>query len=122
MIINYVRNSNRVPIIIIDEAHLLKNENYFELQIITNFNMDSLDPALIILSAQSHLNDRLSRSILESFNQRINMKFHFKPLSPCESEKYIAHSLSVVGGNPEIFTNAAYKALYNLSRILIRKI
>ncbi len=58
-IIDMAVNQNRVPLIIIDEVHLLKNENFFELQIITNFNMDSLDPAILILSAQNHLNDRL---------------------------------------------------------------
>lgn len=68
---DFVTHTKKIPIIIFDEAHLLKNENFFELQIISNFNMDSSDPALFILLAQSHLRDRLQRSFLSSFNQRI---------------------------------------------------
>ena len=44
-IIDYSVNRIRVSAIIIDEAHFLKNENFHELQIITNFNIDSHDPA-----------------------------------------------------------------------------
>ena len=62
-----VTNSKKIPVIIFDEAHLLKNENFIELQIITNFNMDATDPALIILAGQPHLGDRLMRPILKSF-------------------------------------------------------
>jgi hypothetical protein len=68
-ILDLAFNQNKIPVIVIDEGHLLKTENFFELQIISNFNMDSLDPCIFILSAQTHLNDRLQRSILCSFNQ-----------------------------------------------------
>ena len=101
-ILHYSVQLNKVPIIIIDEAHLLKNENFFEFQIITNFNMDSLDPALFILVAQSHLNDRLVRNYLESFNQRINMKFHMSSLKPSEVSNLIAHQIEKAGGSKEI--------------------
>jgi len=56
---NYVLNNKKVPVIIFDEAHLLKIENFYELQIISNFNMDSTDPALFILVGQPHLRERL---------------------------------------------------------------
>jgi len=113
---------NKVPVLIIDEAHLLKNENFFELQIITNFNMDSLDPALIILVAQSHLNDRLARNYLESFNQRINMKFHMSSLKPSEVSKLISHQIEKAGGSKEIFNDNACKTIHSLSGGVVRKI
>jgi len=121
-ILHYSVQLNRLPIIIIDEAHLLKNENFFELQIITNFNMDSLDPALFILVAQSHLNDRLARNFLESFNQRINMKFHMSSLKPSEVSKFIDYQIKNAGGKKEIFTENACKAIHNLSGGIVRKI
>ena len=88
-ILHYAIQLNKIPVIIIDEAHLLKNDNFFERQIISNFNMDSLDPAIFILIAQSHLNDRLARNFLESFNQRINMKFHINALVLSDVTKLI---------------------------------
>jgi type II secretory pathway predicted ATPase ExeA len=121
-IIYYSVQLNKTPIIIIDEAHLLKNDNFFELQIITNFNMDSIDPALLILIAQNHLNDRLSRNFLESFNQRINMKFNMSALSPKEIEKYILHHLKIAGGSKDIFSENACKAIHNISGGLVRKV
>ena len=121
-ILHYSVQLNKTPIVIIDEAHLLKNDNFFELQIITNFNMDSLDPALFILVAQSHLNDRLGRNFLESFNQRINMKFHMSSLKPSEVSKFIDHQIKNAGGTKEIFTENACKTIHNLSGGIVRKI
>ncbi len=120
-IVHYANQLNKIPVIIIDEAHLLKNENFFELQIITNFQMDSQDPAIFILIAQSHLNDRLARTILESFNQRINLKFHFRPLNLKESSAYIKHQIKIAGVSNDILDDNALKAVYNLTGGIIRK-
>jgi type II secretory pathway predicted ATPase ExeA len=121
-ILHYAVQLNKIPVIIIDEAHLLKNDNFFELQIISNFNMDSLDPALFILIAQSHLNDRLARNYLESFNQRINMKFHMNSLKPSEVEKFIEHQMKTANASKQIFNENACKAIHNLSGGIVRKI
>jgi type II secretory pathway predicted ATPase ExeA len=121
-ILHYTVQLNKIPVIIIDEAHLLKNENFFELQIISNFNMDSLDPALFILVAQSHLNDRLARNYLESFNQRINMKFYLKSLNPSEVTKLIDHQMKTAGASKEIFNENACKTIHSLSGGIVRNI
>ncbi len=121
-ILHYTIQLNKIPVIIIDEAHLLKNENFFELQIISNFNMDSLDPALFILVAQSHLNDRLARNYLESFNQRINMKFHMNSLNPSEVSKLIEHQMMSAGAVKNIFSENACKTIHSLSEGIVRKI
>lgn len=73
-------NQKIIPIIIFDEAHFLKNENFFELQLISNFNFDSLSPALFILIAQPHLLERLKRPAFEAFYQRITLKISLQPL------------------------------------------
>jgi general secretion pathway protein A len=121
-IMHHTFQLNKIPVIIIDEAHLLKNENFFELQIISNFNMDSLDPALFILVAQSHLNDRLARYYLESFNQRINMKFHINSLSPSEVAALIDHQMKTAGVSKQIFNENACKTIHSLSGGIVRKI
>lgn len=121
-IMNYTVNMNKIPVIVIDEAHLLKNDNFFELQIILNFEMDSLDPALFILVAQDHLNERLKRKFLDSFNQRINMKFYFQALSKAETEEFIVHNIKLVGGSPDIFPKNACKAIYTITGGIIRKV
>ncbi|MEW6608463.1 MAG: AAA family ATPase [bacterium] len=105
-------HNKKIPVIILDEAHLLKNENFYQLQIISNFNMDSTDPALFILVAQSHLRDRLARSILNSFNQRIQLRYHLIPLMKDEIEPYISHHLSIKGCPKSPFSPTAVEAIF----------
>ena len=119
-ILEYTTNRNSVPVIIIDEAHYLKNENFHELQIIMNFNIDSIDPCILIISGQSHLRDRLQRSILRSFDQRISIKYNLSPLSPQIAIDYIKYGMNLVGAKNSIFTDAAYKAIANISGGIIR--
>jgi type II secretory pathway predicted ATPase ExeA len=45
-----VSHEKKVPVIILDECHRLSRDALLELQIIANFQMDSIDPALFILA------------------------------------------------------------------------
>lgn len=121
-ILHYAINMNKIPVIVIDEAHLLRNENFFELQIICNFQMDSLDPAIIILIAQSHLNDRLNRSYLESFSQRINLKYHFSHFTPKQTGDYVKYQLKIAKCDASIFNENALKTIHAQTDGVIRKI
>ena len=94
---------------------MLVNENFYELQIITNFNFDSVNPAVFILCGQPHLRERLLRPIHLSFNQRITLKFHLCPLTRDETYAYIEHQLNLVGASSNIFSNSALCALYQVS-------
>lgn len=114
-ITDYVQNSKRIPVIIFDEAHLFKNENFYELQIITNFNLDSIDPAIFILSGQPHLRERLLRPIHQSFNQRILLKFHLTPLSKEETVRYVEHHMTLAGATAPVFNQSALSAIYQVS-------
>lgn len=111
----YVAHSKKVPIIIFDEAHLLRNENFYELQIISNFDMDSVDPALFILVGQPHLRDRLLSPIHQAFNQRIHLKFCLPPLQREETNDYINHHLQLVGRKEPIFNQNAIDTIHKNS-------
>lgn len=110
----------RTPVIIFDEAHLFLSDNFFELQIITNFKCDSYDPAVFILSAQPHIIDRLSAAYFSSFMQRIGLKYSIKPLGKSETKEYILHGLKVKGRKEEIFTEGGQGALFNISGGIMR--
>ncbi len=105
-------HSKRIPVIIFDEAHLLKNENFTELQMITNFNMDSADPALIILAGQPHLADRLMRPHLNAFYQRIALKYHLPPLEQQDVSAFIEHHLKLKGCLKSPFSEQAIEAIF----------
>lgn len=119
---NYVENNQKVPIIIFDEAHFLKNENFWELQIITNFELDSIDPAIIILIGQPHLKDRLLSPLHQAFYQRITLKFHLAPLSKDETNFYIQHHLKYAGSISSLFNPNAISAIYQASNGIPRVI
>lgn len=119
---NYVLNNKKVPVIIFDEAHLLKIENFYELQIITNFNMDSSDPALVVLIGQPHLREKLLIPVLQPFNQRISLKYHMPALSKEETDSYIQHHLSMAGAKEPIFNQNALNAVYQNSGGIARMI
>jgi type II secretory pathway predicted ATPase ExeA len=118
---NRVRNNKKVPVIIFDEVHLLKNENFNELQIIFNFDFDSVNPAVVILSGQSHLRDRISRDILTSFRQRISMRHHMLALNKEELTSFINHSMENVGSINSIFSHSAIEAIFNHTRGNLRE-
>lgn len=112
---NYVTDNKKIPVIIFDEAHLLKIENFYELQILSNFNMDSTDPALFILTGQAHLRERLLIPVLQPFNQRISLKCHLPALTKEETADYIQHQLALAGLKEPLFNQNALNALYQNS-------
>jgi len=114
-IINYAVHKSIIPVIILDEAHLLIEQNIKELQIITNFQCDTIDPAVFILSGQELLIDKIKRNILNSFYQRIALKYMLAPLTKEETKKYTQHHLRLVKSEQELLTESAYDAVFKMS-------
>ena len=112
---HYVSNNRKIPIIILDEIHLLKNENFTELQIISNFNIDSEDPAVFVLVGQTHVRERLQSPLHQAFNQRITLKFNLTPLTLNETHDYIDHQMKLAGSKNPIFDQNAINVIYKNS-------
>lgn len=112
-IIDSVTNNKKVPVIVIDEAQLLKSENLFEIQIILNFDIDSTDPVIFILVGQTYLKDIITRPIHGSLNQRFTLKYNITSLEKEEVKRYIEHHLKICGVTKEIFTASSIEAIYN---------
>ena len=110
-------NKKTIPIIIFDDAHFFRNENFFELQLLSNFNFDSLSPALFILTAQPHLQERLRRPVFDSFYQRISIKINLQPLSSQETHEFIAHVLkNAAGSSPHTLHTSSTSTSTSISR------
>jgi len=115
-----ITSNRQIPIFIFDEAHLLKNDNFTELQLLMNFEFDSVLPLLVILVGQPHLRDRLTRDNLRSFAQRITIRYHLLPLSKPQTLDFIQHSICRIGGDISIFSESALDAIYNIATGNIR--
>jgi general secretion pathway protein A len=121
-IMDFALNKGIIPVIVFDEAHYLPDENIKELQLITNFKLDSMDPALFILSGHDLLHDKLLRSQIHSFYQRISMKYRLEPLTRDETREYILHHLKICHCEEQIFTDSAFDSIFKLSKGTMRVI
>jgi general secretion pathway protein A len=113
----------KTPVIILDEAHLLDHELLTELILITNFQMDSKLPFLLVLIGQPDLRETLKRRIHEPLNQRITLRYHMAGIQTDEEAgDYISHHLKLAGRTEPLFEEQAISMLKQLGQGLPRKI
>lgn len=61
----------KLPVVIVDEAHLLDREMLEEVRFLLNYKMDSYSPMALILAGQSELWERLKLNAFAAIRQRI---------------------------------------------------
>jgi type II secretory pathway predicted ATPase ExeA len=108
--------------LIIDEAHLLQTGPLEELRLLTNFKMDSYDPFILVLSAQSDMRRVMEFAVMEPFSQRIAIRYHMPPLSSEQSKQYVTHHLKLAGAKEPILDQRALDAVHEVSFGIPRKI
>lgn len=101
------------PVIIIDEANHICTGILNDLKILFNFDMDSRDRAVILLSGLPALNHTLMLSAHEPLRQRITMNYHMEGLTKEESRQYILTKLSGARCTGQVFNENALEALAN---------
>jgi type II secretory pathway predicted ATPase ExeA len=112
----------KTPVIILDETHLMDHDTLQELILITNFQMDSRLPFLLVLIGQPDLRDKLKRRMHEPLNQRITLRYHMAGMSSDEEVRdYILHHLKLAGRTDPLFEEQAYPMLRQLGQGLPRK-
>ena len=119
-IYTYHQSKNITPVIIVDEAQFLKNSVLDDLRIIFNFEMDSKDYAILILSGQTPFITQISRQPHEALRQRIVVNYYLKGLTKDETNEYVKSRLESCGCYEPIFTDSAYELLYSSSNGSIR--
>jgi general secretion pathway protein A len=112
--VNEYAHGKRV-VVIVDEAQNLDRKALEELRVLSNINAEKDLLVQIILTGQPELRKKLSDSRLQQFAQRISKLYHLMPLDSGETRDYIRHRLSLVGGNPELFSDAACDRVYRES-------
>jgi general secretion pathway protein A len=115
-------SEGKTSCIILDECHLMDNMTLQELNLITNFKMDSQMPMILILVGQSDLKEKMSRRVHEPLNQRITLRYHMSGLSMEETREYIFHHLKLAGRSDPLFEESSFEVLHQLSYGLPRKI
>lgn len=117
-----VQEGRQLPILVIDEAHHLRNEVLEDLRLLTNFAMDSENRLCLLFIGLSELRRRLAMTVHESLNQRVVMRYHLDGLTREELPQYLAHRLEAAGASVPLFEPDAEEAIYQATQALPRKV
>lgn len=115
-------NASVIPVIIIDEAHLLSSSMLEETRFLLNNSMDSSNPMSLVLIAQSELRTKLSKEAFEPITQRIDFRFTLVPFDRAQTQDYIHAHMSYADEMRQIFTQSAVDAIFSFSGGVARKI
>ena len=110
------------PVLIVDEAHHLRNEVLEDLRLLTNYEMDSQNRLCLLLVGLTELRRRLSMAVHESLAQRIVVRYHLTGLAREELPEYLTHRLRLAGCELPLFESAAIEALFQATQGMPRKV
>ena len=96
----FLAASERPGILILDEAHLLREEALEQIRLLSNLEDDHRKLLQIVLSGQPELKVLLSTPRLMPLAQRIEMFYEICPLSLEETQAYLARRLQIAAGDP----------------------
>jgi len=105
----------RSTVVIIDEAQNLSPAVLEQIRLLTNLETNERKLVRIILLGQPELADMLDRREMRQLVQRVTARYHLAALTRDDTRAYIAHRLSLAGGNPHLFTRGAANETYRLS-------
>lgn len=109
------------PIIIIDEAHLLRLELFAQLHALLQLPYDHTNLVPLILSGQNLLIDRLLYHTSRPFSSRIVGRTLLSGLKLEDMKRYLHHHLAVVSGTEDILADEAVTAIHQGSAGLLRR-
>ena len=110
------------PLLICDEAQMLRHPALEQLPLLLNFDMDSSHYLTLLLVGQPLLRRTLSLQMHEALRQRIAVQYHLEGLSREELEAYLAQQFKAAGVTQPLFDDTARQALYQASKGILRKV
>lgn len=103
--------AGRPVVLIVDEAQNMGVQGLEELRMLSNVNAQKDYLLHLILVGQPELQQLLQKQELRQLTQRVSVAYNLAPLNLADVTAYIAHRLTVAGGNPELFTPAAIRLI-----------
>jgi general secretion pathway protein A len=110
------------PILICDEAQLLRHPALEQLPLLLNFDMDSSHYLTLLLVGEPLLRRTLSLQMHEPLRQRIAVQYHLDGFSREELDAYLAHQLKAAGVSQPLLDETARQALYQATKGIPRKV
>lgn len=107
---------SRLPVIIIDEAHLLSNEDLEALRMLSNVAMDTESHFALLLIGQPTLRRRLKLAVMAALDQRIGTRFTIAGMNLEDTATYIKGHLGHAGRSDPLFSDDAITVIHQASR------
>jgi type II secretory pathway predicted ATPase ExeA len=112
----------RVPLLVIDEAHLLGHDQLEAVRILTNSEMDAASPLACLLIGQPTLRRMLRLGVLAALDQRIALRYAMPAMTPAQTGTYITHHLKLAGRSDPLFSDDAAALIHDAARGLPRAV
>ena len=116
-----ITQRKQIPVLIIDEASLMRLEILAQLHTISQFDMDSKPLLPIILAGQNNLVDNLMFHTSRPLASRVIGKSHLEGLKYKDMDGYIKHHLKIAGVKEQLFPDEAILAVHQGSGGLLRR-
>lgn len=115
------RQQKLQPVLIIDEASLLRLDVFAELHTITQFDGDSKPWLPIILAGQNNLADNLLYRTAVPLASRVVTRYHFQNVERQGMADYLQHHLTIAGLKHNPLQDNAVTAIHQGAGGLFRK-
>lgn len=120
-IIQEIASRKVVPLLIIDEAHLLKRSVFTQLHTLSQFEYDSRPVLPMILCGQDLLLEHLMANDVRPLSSRVLGRNHLEALRKEVMQEYLLYHLHLAGCTRKIFSDEAIFAIHQGSGGLLRK-
>ena len=107
---------SRLPVIVIDEAHLLSNEDLEALRMLSNVSMDTESHFALLLIGQPTLRRRLKLAVMAALDQRIGTRYTIGGMNLEDTGGYITGHLGFAGRSDPLFSEDAITVIHQASR------
>jgi general secretion pathway protein A len=109
------------PVLVVDEAHLLKRAVFTQLHTLAQFEFDSRPVMPMILCGQDLLLEHLMANAVRPLSSRVLGRNHLEALKREVMEEYLNHHISLAGCTTKIFSQEAVFAIHQGSGGLLRR-
>jgi len=106
----------RLPLLVVDEAHLLGHAQLEAIRLLTNAEMDAASPLACLLIGQPTLRRMLRLGVLAALDQRIGLRYAMPAMTPAQTSDYITHHLKLAGRSDTLFSDDAMALVHDAAR------
>lgn len=114
-------NKKEKPVLIIDEASLIRLDVFSELHTLVQFEGDSKSMLPIVLAGQNNLMDSLMFRQSRPLASRVVARGHMESLNADDMAAYLQHHQNIAGCKKNLFSEQAVTAIHQGSGGLLRR-